>query len=208
MARPASHPDARRRRNKKETAAELSSPDGPKGPELPESYVLGVLPKSGPVSREFDERTRRWWEKIRTSPQARAYLEHHWEWLLLIAPLFDRAHALGDLDALKELRLQAPAFGLRPSDANSLDWVIDSKITGPVAAADDQDQDVEEPPRSGKGSSVKAWREYATTVLGLQVPAGAKRGEIQELCDGHTKGRPSRRDPRLRVYDGVAASAS
>lgn len=205
----ANHPDARRRANKKPTAAELSAPAEPKGPELPQSYVLGVLPQTGgAVPREFSDATRRWWEKIRTAPQAGAYLEHHWEWLLLIAPLFDRAHALGDLDALKELRLQAPGFGLRPSDANSLDWKIDPKIVGPARTTEARGDHADEPPRSGAGSSTKAWRTYATEQLGLDVPKGAKRGEIQDLCDGHTKGRPSRRDPRLRVFDGVQTKAA
>lgn len=204
---PAKHPDARRRRNKKATATTLTSPESSKGPALPDGYVIGVLPQQGPVTQKFSKVTRRWWDKIRTAPQAGAYQDVHWEWLLSLAPLFDRWVALGDLEALKELRLQAPAFGLRPSDANKLDWTIDPSITGP-APRPREDADEEPPPRSGRGSGTEAWRTYATDTLGLTVPDGASRADIIAMVDARVAGRPARRDPRMTVYDGGAATAS
>lgn len=202
---PASHPSVRRRANKKKTAAELQPPPDMKGPKLPAEYVIGFTPH-GEITRSYDDRTRRWWDKIRTSPHAGAYLDTHWEWLLLLAPLFDRWVAMADLDAFKELRLQAPPFGLRPSDANKLDWTIDPAVTGPVPQqAADQ---VDEPPRNGKGSSTAVWYRYATEVLELAIPEDASRADIISAVDQHKNGRPARQDPRLRVYDGEAKTGS
>ena len=44
-----------------------------------------------------------------------------------------------------------------------------------------------EPPRSGRGSGTSAWRAYAEG-LGLEVPAGASRGDIIGLVDEHGAG--------------------
>lgn len=40
-----------------------------------------------------------------------------------------------------------------------------------------------EPPRSGKGSGVEAWREYAAS-LGIEVPGDASRDDIIAVVDG------------------------
>lgn len=40
-----------------------------------------------------------------------------------------------------------------------------------------------EPPRSGKGSGVEAWREYATS-LGVEVADDATRDDIIAVVDG------------------------
>jgi len=45
--------------------------------------------------------------------------------------------------------------------------------------------DPQEPPRSGKGSGVEAWAEYAAS-LDIEVPEGASRDEIVELVDGRS----------------------
>lgn len=201
----AHHPEVRRRRNRRPTAAELTAPEAPKGPTLPKSYVIGFDPRAGEIAREYSDTTRRWWNKIRTSPHAGAYQDVHWEWLLLLAPLFDRWVTLADLDALKELRLQAPPFGLRPADANKMDWTIDPTITGPTRRDDDGGDTSGEPPRSGKGSGKQAWLAYATRELGLQIDDGATRDDIIRAVDERKAGRPARRDPRMTVYDGGAA---
>lgn len=39
-----------------------------------------------------------------------------------------------------------------------------------------------EPPRSGRGSGVEAWTEYATS-LGIEVPEGASRDDVVALVD-------------------------
>lgn len=207
---PAHHPDARRRRNRKATAAELKPPREPKGPELPDEYVL-MATGQGTITREYDEQTRAWWDTIRRAPQAGRYLEAHWRWLLVLAPLYDRWVAMGDLAAMKELRLQAPPFGLRPADANKMDWTIDPTIVG--GAQDETDDEGEpaadeEPPRSGKGSGKQVWRRYVTEVLGLEVADDATRADMIELVDAQRRGRPARRDPRMTVYDGGAAAGA
>lgn len=202
---PAKHPSARRRRNKKKTAAELAAADGLSGPPLPDTYVL-TSTAHGPITRKFGTATRDWWDALRGSPHAGAYQDTHWRWLLVLAPLFDRWVELGDLDSLKELRLQAPPFGLRPSDANKLDWTIDATIVGPSAAAGESgDGELVEPPRSGPGSGRDVWAEFASAAYGIDC-TGLTRTQIFEAVDGQ-KGRPSRQDPRLTVYDGGAQNA-
>lgn len=63
-----------------------------------------------------------------------------------------------------------------------------------------------EPPRTGRGSGAEAWRVYAEG-LGLEVPAGAKRGEIialvDESADGEGTWHPLARD----WYRSLASSA-
>lgn len=205
MAGPvANHPKARRRRNRKKTAAELAADGQVHGPELPTEYVV-TMTAGGPLTRGYGPATRQWWESLRRSPHAAAYQDTHWRWLLLLAPLFDRWVELGDLDAFKELRLQAPPFGLRPSDANKLDWTIDPAVVGP-STEDEDDEAIEAPPRSGPGSGRDAWAAYATSVYGIDVE-GMTRGDIFDAVD-RAKGRPSKVDPRLVVHEGGAAAGA
>lgn len=58
---------------------------------------------------------------------------------------------------------------------NAPTW-IDRVHAGSRSAAPD------EPPRTGKGSGIKAWREYAAST-GLEVPDGATRAEIMTMVD-------------------------
>ena len=44
----------------------------------------------------------------------------------------------------------------------------------------------EEPPRSGRGSGLDAWLDYAMTV-GLNVPEGATRDDVIELVDARSE---------------------
>ena len=62
------------------------------------------------------------------------------------------------------------------------------KITNPSAWEDGSDADDDDtddpvlpedaPPLGGKGSGVDAWREYATSTFGLEVPDDAERDDI------------------------------
>lgn len=50
------------------------------------------------------------------------------------------------------------------------------------AAAPDPVADVQEPPRSGKGSGEAVWQEFLT-AQGIEFPADAERGELIALWD-------------------------
>lgn len=62
-----------------------------------------------------------------------------------------------------------------PTSAQPATEPDDAPVADPDAAA-------EEPPRSGKGSGVKAWREYADTI-GVEYPSDAKAADIIEAVD-------------------------
>jgi TPR repeat protein len=74
------------------------------------------------------------------------------------------------------------------------------KATGEVTVRDG------EPPRTGRGSSTAAWRTYAER-LGIDVPAGAKRGDIIALVDEHDAGDESWHPLARDWYRSLASSA-
>lgn len=59
--------------------------------------------------------------------------------------------------------------------------ITNPKVWGDATEDDDEDESLE-PPRSGTGSGVKAWKAHAER-LGLTVPENAKAEEIQALVD-------------------------
>lgn len=68
-----------------------------------------------PESHVWPDATVTWWETWRRSPQAQAFTDTDWSFLLDTAVL----HAefwLGDLKAAAELRLRAAKFGATPED--------------------------------------------------------------------------------------------
>ncbi len=46
------------------------------------------------------------------------------------------------------------------------------------------DPETGEPPRTGRGSGVEVWTEYAT-ALGLEIPEDSTRDQVVELVDTH-----------------------
>ena len=69
---------------------------------------------------------------------------------------------------------------------NKVTAEVEKSITNPKVWADpddtEDDDELREPPRSGTGSGVKAWRTHAEG-LGLTVPEKATAEEIQALVD-------------------------
>lgn len=61
-------------------------------------------------------------------------------------------------------------------------WVDDDPAS-PTAVEDDGD-DTGPPPKTGKGSGVQAWREYAGTI-GVAVPEDATRDDIIAAVEAH-----------------------
>ena len=75
-----------------------------------------------------------------------------------------------------------------------------------VAPAGDRRASEGEPPRSGRGSGVEAWRAHAK-ALGLHVPEGASRGEIIAMVDEVQPDGMSGWHPIVRDwYESLAAS--
>lgn len=101
---PAPKPDGERRRRNKPTivATVVTADDVVRGPELPE-IVAWPAP------------TREWWETWRVSPQAVAFTDTDWSFLLDTALLHAR-HWSGDSSAAAELRLRVAKFGATPED--------------------------------------------------------------------------------------------
>lgn len=63
--------------------------------------------------------------------------------------------------------------------------ITNPNVWGNVTKADDQDEDnddLQEPPRSGSGSGVDVWKAHAEK-LGLTVPANAKQADVIALVD-------------------------
>ena len=95
-------PDKRRRRNATVPMNELAQDDEVRGPELP-----------GGIS--WPDATLAWWNTWRTSPQAQAFTETDWSFLLDSALLHARLWK-GDVGVAAELRLRVAKFGATPED--------------------------------------------------------------------------------------------
>lgn len=63
---------------------------------------------------------KRWWK----SPMALKWLDSDFGGLAILARLYDDYFKSGDVELLKEIRLQRPCFGLTPLDRSRLQWEI------------------------------------------------------------------------------------
>jgi hypothetical protein len=98
-------PEKRRRRNIDPipTTVLVDDPDGEiRGPELPGGIDWPVV-------------TLAWWETWRRSPQAQAFTETDWDFMVDTALLHARFWA-GDEKVAGELRLRVAKFGATPED--------------------------------------------------------------------------------------------
>jgi hypothetical protein len=96
-------PEKRRRRNADPVPATVVAADGEaRGPDLPD----GV---------DWPAQTLVWWETWRRSPQAQAFTETDWSFLLDTALLHSRLWS-GEASAAPELRLRVAKFGATPED--------------------------------------------------------------------------------------------
>ena len=118
-------PAKRRRRNADPVPTTVVSADGQvRGPDLPTDI-------------DWPERTRRWWETWRTSPQAKSLTETDWDFLLDTALLHARLWA-GDGKVAGELRLRVAKFGATPEDRARLRMQIDADADEQPGAAGPQ----------------------------------------------------------------------
>lgn len=68
-------------------------------------------------------------------------------------------------------------------DGQKVDGETDGQGTDP-GAGEKGEGALSEPPRSGKGSGLPAWKAYAES-LGLEVPGDAQRDDVMTLVDLH-----------------------
>lgn len=104
-------PDKQRRRDAVTTRV---ATDGQvRGPELP--------------GDEWPERTRQWWDNLRRSPMAQAWLDVDWDNLLDTA-LLHRKMWEGDTSVAAELRLRMSQFGTTPDSRLRLRIAVDAEV--------------------------------------------------------------------------------
>lgn len=74
---------------------------------------------------EWEPATLRWWEHVCSSEMAAEYLEVDWDGLRRLAGLVDNVERTGDLESMKEIRLQGALYGLTPVDRARLHWEVE-----------------------------------------------------------------------------------
>lgn len=108
--------ELRQRRNKKPGASVLTIGDAPKRRKIPE------LPNHD--LREWHAFTlaewKRWWQ----SPMAEKWIDSDLGGLAMLALLHDEFYKTGNVEVMKEIRLQRPCFGLTPLDRSRLQWEV------------------------------------------------------------------------------------
>jgi hypothetical protein len=106
-------PEKRRRRNADPVPQTVVTDDGQlRGPELPDFEIErdGQL-----VDFVWPARTVQWWQTWRISPQAQAFTDTDWSFLLDTALLHARLWS-GEASVAAELRLRVAKFGATPED--------------------------------------------------------------------------------------------
>lgn len=103
----------RQRTNRKVGHAILTAPESPEIPAIP-----------NPDGREWHPLTVVAWEHAWSSPMASQWLDADADGIGRLAMLWDLYYKTGSIEALKEIRLQSPAFGLTPLDRSRLQWEV------------------------------------------------------------------------------------
>jgi hypothetical protein len=103
----------RQRTNKKAGATVLEARVNAKAPKL-----------EHPRGEIWHPRTLVAWRKFFESPMASEWLPTDIDGLEMLADCYDKFYKTGDLEALKEIRLQRPNFGLTPLDRTRLHWEV------------------------------------------------------------------------------------
>lgn len=113
----------RARTNKVAGAAKLQSPAAASGNEVP------ALPdrEDGEV---WHPMVREWWDSVWRSPMASEYLDADMRGgLYVLADLYQIRWTVSSktmlIEAVKEIRLQEPRFGLTPLDRRRLQWEVE-----------------------------------------------------------------------------------
>lgn len=91
----------------------LTAPESPDIPEIP-----------NPDGRVWHPLTLKAWEHAWSSPMSSQWLETDADAIGRLAILWDEFYKSPTVDAMKEIRLQSPAFGLSPLDRSRLQWEV------------------------------------------------------------------------------------
>lgn len=96
------------------------------GATVLEARPDAVIPELGarPDGRPWHELTEKAWREFFESPMASEWIQTDITGLEMLAALYDGFYKTGDLEYLKEIRLQRPNFGLTPLDRTRLQWEI------------------------------------------------------------------------------------
>jgi hypothetical protein len=114
---PAPKPSAlRQRTNKKSGATVLTIGAAPTRAAVPE------LPNHD--DRDWHPFTLREWARWWASPMAAQWLDSDLGGLAMLALLHDEFYKTGNVEIMKEIRLQRPCFGLTPLDRSRLQWEV------------------------------------------------------------------------------------
>ena len=103
----------RQRTNKKAGATTLEAPANPDIPKLVH-----------PNGERWHKSTLAAWREFFESPMASQWLETDITGLVMLACCYDQFYKTGNLEILKEIRLQRPYFGLTPLDRSRLQWEV------------------------------------------------------------------------------------
>lgn len=113
-------PDQRVRRNADPNpTTEVAPDDELRGPDLPDDVLEG---------EPWHPQTLRWWDTWRRSPQAQAFLDTDWDFLVDTALMHHTMWSKGRWEFASELRLRAAKFGATPEDRMRLRM----KVTQPT----------------------------------------------------------------------------
>lgn len=105
--------ELRQRTNRKPGATTLQAPERPFKRDIP-----------NPDGRVWHPLTLEQWKHACASHMAGQWLETDWDGLGRLALLWDEFNLKPNAEALKEIRLQSPAFGLSPLDRSRLQWEV------------------------------------------------------------------------------------
>jgi hypothetical protein len=102
----------RQRTNRKAGATVLRAPERAVVPEL------SMRPDGTP----WHPRTLEAWREFFESPMSSEWLQTDITGLEMVAVLYDEFYKTGNIECMKEIRLQRPCYGLTPLDRTRLQW--------------------------------------------------------------------------------------
>src|SRR5687767_10015919 len=103
----------RQRTNRKPGASTITAPVKPKIPPL--EHPNGMLWHPATVAA---------WQEFFESPMAGEWLATDITGLVMLAVCYDKFYQTGDIEYIKEIRLQRQYFGLTPLDRSRLQWEV------------------------------------------------------------------------------------
>ena len=103
----------RQRTNKKAGATLIQAPESPRVPKLVH-----------PSGEAWHPATVAAWQEFFESPMATQWLATDITGLVMLAVCYDQFYKTGNIEYVKEIRLQRPYYGLTPLDRSRLQWEV------------------------------------------------------------------------------------